>query len=104
MIGAPLLDICRRAAIPRADPQTFARVTSPTPALIFAGQLDQITPPRYAAQAARDLPNSTLIVVPLTGHSPVNGLGDCGYRIMASFLDDPSRRPDRGCLRRAIGG
>lgn len=100
IVGQPLLSICAGWGVPPADPLTFQPVSSAKPALIFTGQLDQITPPRYGAAVARQLPNSTLIAVPFVGHSPAIAAGACGIGIIARFFDDPAVVPSRACIGR----
>jgi pimeloyl-ACP methyl ester carboxylesterase len=101
LVGQPLLSICAGWGVPKADPLTFQPVTSAKPALVFTGELDQITPPRYGEAVARRLPNSTLIRVPFVGHSPAIASGACGIGIISSFFDDPSVVPSRACLGRS---
>ena len=99
IVGQPLLSVCAGWGLPRADPLTFQPVSSAKPAVVFTGQLDQITPPRYGATVARQLPNSTLIPVPFVGHSPAVAAGACGIGIISRFFDDPSVAPKTACLR-----
>jgi pimeloyl-ACP methyl ester carboxylesterase len=99
IVGQPLLSVCAGWGLPRADPLTFQPVSSAKPAVVFTGQLDQITPPRYGATVARQLPNSTLIPVPFVGHSPAVAAGACGIGIISRFFDDPSVAPRTACLR-----
>ena len=98
IVGQPLLSVCAGWGLPKADPLTFQPVSSAKPALVFSGQLDQITPPRYGATVARELPNSTLIKVPFVGHSPAVAAGACGIGIIARFFDDPTAAPNTACL------
>lgn len=103
IVGQPLLSICSGWGVPKADPVTFQPVTSATPALVFTGQFDQITPPRYGQTVSRQLPNSTLVRVPFVGHSPALGAQACGAGIIARFFDDPSVKPDTACIAK-VGG
>jgi pimeloyl-ACP methyl ester carboxylesterase len=100
LVGQPLLTVCAGWGVPKADPLTFAPVSSAVPALVFTGQLDQITPPRYGAAVARQLPNSTLIPVPFVGHSPAVAAGACGIGIISRFFDDPAVAPRTACVGR----
>jgi pimeloyl-ACP methyl ester carboxylesterase len=63
-------------------------VSSNAPVLIFSGNLDPVTPPKYGEEVARHLPNSRHIVIPEAGHG-VDGLSDpgCIDRIAIEFLD-----------------
>ena len=73
----------------------FEYVRSNAPVLIFSGNLDPVTPPKYAEEVARFLPNSRHVIIPEGGHGPF-GLSDpgCFDRIAIEFLDkgdiDPS--------------
>jgi len=55
--------------------------------LIFSGNMDQVTPPKYGEEVARHLPNSRHVIVPEAGHG-VDGLKDpgCIDRIAIEFL------------------
>ena len=63
-------------------------VSSNAPVLIFSGNMDPVTPPKYGEQVARYLPNSKHVVIPQAGHG-VDGLTDpgCIDRIAIEFLD-----------------
>ena len=63
-------------------------VRSNAPVLIFSGNLDPITPPKYGEEVARHLPNSRHVIIPEAGHG-VDGLKDpgCVDRIAVEFLD-----------------
>jgi pimeloyl-ACP methyl ester carboxylesterase len=63
-------------------------VSSNAPVLIFSGNLDPVTPPKYGEEVARHLPNSRHVVIPEAGHG-VDGLTDpgCIDRVAIEFLD-----------------
>ena len=63
-------------------------VRSNAPVLIFSGNMDPVTPPKYGAEVARHLPNSRHVIIPEGGHGPF-GLTDAGCidRIAIEFLD-----------------
>ena len=63
-------------------------VRSNAPVLIFSGNMDPVTPPKYGAEVARHLPNSRHVIIPEGGHGPF-GLTDpgCIDRIAIEFLD-----------------
>jgi pimeloyl-ACP methyl ester carboxylesterase len=63
-------------------------VSSNAPVLIFSGNMDPVTPPKYGEEVARHLPNSRHVVIPEAGHG-VDGLTDAGCidRIAIEFLD-----------------
>ena len=58
------------------------------PVLIFSGNIDPVTPPKYGEEVAKHLPNSKHIIVPEAGHG-VDGMTDpgCIDRIAIGFLD-----------------
>ena len=63
-------------------------VRSNAPVLIFSGNLDPVTPPKYGENVAKYLPNSRHVIIPEAGHG-VDGLtnSDCIDRIAIEFLD-----------------
>ena len=69
------------ATVPAAFKQP---VTSNAPVLMLSGQLDPVTPPDNAAQAARTLPNSLSLVIPGLGHNVV--LTGCLPDLVAAFV------------------
>ncbi|MFA0923517.1 alpha/beta hydrolase [Xanthomonas fragariae] len=68
----------------RADDFT-APLRSQVPALLLSGQLDPVTPPRYADVVLKGLPNGRHLVAPGQGHS-VMALG-CIPKLMAQFME-----------------
>ena len=75
---------------PRAEiPTDFVEpVSSNAPVLIFSGNMDPVTPPKYGEEVATHLPNSSHVIIPEAGHG-VDGLTDpgCIDRIALDFLD-----------------
>jgi pimeloyl-ACP methyl ester carboxylesterase len=75
---------------PRGEipPDFLEPVSSNAPVLIFSGNMDPVTPPKYGEEVARHLPNSRHVVIPEGGHG-VDGLTDAGCidRIAIEFLD-----------------
>src|SRR5206468_5507096 len=75
---------------PRGEiPSDFLEpVRSNAPVLIFSGNMDPVTPPKYGEQVARYLPTCRHVVIPQAGHG-VDGLTDpgCIDRIAIEFLD-----------------
>jgi len=67
-----------------------------TPALLFSGALDPVTPPHRAASAARRMTHARHIVVANAGHG-VSQLG-CTPRLLRTFLDNPGKPLDAKCL------
>jgi pimeloyl-ACP methyl ester carboxylesterase len=75
-------------------------VQSNAPVLIFSGNMDPITPPKYGEDVARYLPNSRHVIIPEAAHE-VDGLTDfrCIDQIAIEFLDknDP-KNIDVSCV------
>ena len=87
---------------PKAEvPASFFRpVESDAPVLIFVGELDPVTPPRYGREAAAHMPNSRFVLVP-TGHHSIDGLSnpECVQGIQAKFLETASVESlDTSCI------
>jgi pimeloyl-ACP methyl ester carboxylesterase len=77
-------------------------VSSNAPVLIFSGNMDPVTPPKYGEQVAMHLPNSRHVVIPQAGHG-VDGLTDpgCIDRIAIEFLDKgDAKNLDVSCVER----
>src|SRR5437773_3211376 len=62
---------------PRGEIPTdfLERIFLDTPVLIFSGNMDPVTPPKYGDEVASYLPNSRHVVIPEAGHG-VDGLKD----------------------------
>jgi pimeloyl-ACP methyl ester carboxylesterase len=89
---------------PRGEiPSDFLEpVRSNAPVLIFSGNLDPVTPPKYAEEVAKHLPNSRHVIIPEAGHG-VDGLTDssCIDRIAIEFLDKgDAKNLDVSCVDR----
>ena len=63
-------------------------VQSNRPVLIITGEQDPVTPPEFATQIARTLPNSLQVKIPHAGHSPggLTGL-QCLSQAIADFIE-----------------
>lgn len=95
---APIRRLVRTCAgWPRSElPAGFWNpVAADVPVLLLTGELDQTTPPRYAASVGQSLRNSRHLLLPNRSH---NDLDDCVSRIIESFLitNDPGRA-DASC-------
>ena len=91
---------------PRGEiPDDFLEpVSSNAPVLIFSGNMDPVTPPKYGEEVARHLSNSRHIVIPEAGHG-VDGLKDpgCVDRIAIEFLDKGNAKDlDVNCIDRMV--
>jgi pimeloyl-ACP methyl ester carboxylesterase len=89
---------CRAWKVPRA-PASFRMPTRSTiPTLIFSGTFDAITSQAWANDAARMLPNSTVVRIAGVGHY-VFPESKCAQSIESSFLADP-QHPRTACAAR----
>jgi pimeloyl-ACP methyl ester carboxylesterase len=70
------------------DADFHAPFTSEVPALLLSGEDDPVTPPRYAAEAARSFPYSRQIVLAGFGHGQLTA--PCMDRVIARFLARPA--------------
>ena len=82
--GRALVRACKwwpRGELPKGyrDP-----VTSDKPVLLLSGELDPVTPPSWAREAAKTLPNAIALDVDGVGHN-TTGVG-CVRRLMADFI------------------
>jgi pimeloyl-ACP methyl ester carboxylesterase len=89
---------------PRGEiPTDFLQpVHSNAPVLIFSGNMDPVTLPKYGEEVARHLPNSRHVIIPQAGHG-VDGLTDpgCIDRIAIEFLDKGDvKNLDVSCVER----
>jgi pimeloyl-ACP methyl ester carboxylesterase len=77
-------------------------VSSNAPVLIFSGNMDPVTPPKYGEEVSKHLPNSRHIIIAEAGHG-VDGLRDpdCVDRIATEFLDKgDAKNLDVSCIER----
>ena len=76
-------DVWPRGSVP-AD---FAQpVVSDTPALLFSGAMDPVTPPAHGALVAKTLSRSKHIVA--NGYGHIVSSNACGPRLIASFVEE----------------
>jgi pimeloyl-ACP methyl ester carboxylesterase len=82
------------------DADFHAPLVSEVPALLLSGGDDPVTPPRYAAEAARGFPRSLSIVLSGFGHGQLTA--PCMDRVLAAFLERGSASGlDISCTRSA---
>jgi len=101
ILGTEFVDytLAQCAVWPRGTvPKDFHdAVKSNLPVLLLSGELDPVTPPRYADEVQRTLPNSRHFVFRGQGHS-VMGVG-CGPRLVAEFIATADAKElDGNCL------
>jgi pimeloyl-ACP methyl ester carboxylesterase len=73
-------------------------VSSTVPTLILQGAYDPRTPVWMGKRAARELENSTYVLVPQAGHEIWAFAGDCTGQIATAFVQDPDAELDLSCL------
>ena len=74
-------------------------VRSDKPVLLLSGELDPVTPPVWAEEAAKTLPNSARFTAPGVGHG-VSTVG-CAPRLIAEFIESASTKDlDGSCLQK----
>ncbi|WP_286070315.1 alpha/beta fold hydrolase [Stenotrophomonas sp. 57] len=70
---------------------------SDVPALLLSGELDPVTPPRYAEQVLKGLPNGRALVARGQGHGTLNA--GCMPRLLGQFIDTTQAKAlDASCL------
>lgn len=81
---------CAAWKIPSSDPATRTPVRSAVPTLILAGELDPITPARWAETVARWLDDVEVVVSPRWTHAP-STWNPCATHLVTQFLDTGDR-------------
>lgn len=74
------------------DPIETAPVSSDVPVLLYSGDLDPVTPPVWAREALRFLPNGRHKIWHGIGHGVVF-VSECADKIAAAFLERPLEDP-----------
>jgi pimeloyl-ACP methyl ester carboxylesterase len=90
-------ELCSQWDVPPANPIANAPVWGDVPTLVLAGELDPITPPRWAEMAAETLSHSYLYEFPSRGHE-VTRYDSCAVDIAMQFLDDLTVESCPSCL------
>jgi pimeloyl-ACP methyl ester carboxylesterase len=72
-------------------------VRSDIPVLLLSGELDPVTPPRYAEQLLPSFPNATNLVAPGQGHS-VTGRGCLGKLVSEFIIAGDAQELDTSCI------
>lgn len=78
-------------------PDFHAPIQSDKPVLILSGEFDPVTPPRYAEQIIRGMPNGRVLVAKGQGHSVMSR--GCLPKLVKRFVEklDP-KHLDAGCI------
>ena len=79
-------------------PKDFtAPLKSDLPVLLLSGQFDPVTPPRYAEQVLKTLPNGRHLIAKGQGHGTLNA--GCMPRLLGQFMDKADAKSlDATCL------
>lgn len=101
VIGAEFIEYVKTqcAVWPRGTaPADFKLpVVSDKPVLLLSGELDPVTPPRYAEQVAKTLSNSRNLLAKGQGHTPM--AEGCMPKLLAEFVDKLNPKElDASCL------
>ncbi len=91
------LDACEAWHVTARGPMEDEPVTSDIPTLVMVGEFDPITPPQWGSLTVSSLPRGHFFPIPGAGHGVV-AENDCARAMAASFLEEPTRPPDTGCL------
>jgi pimeloyl-ACP methyl ester carboxylesterase len=90
-------DICKVWNVPAASAIENQPVKSNIPAMIFSGEYDPDTPPAWGKLVASWFPNSYFYEVKSTSHGVLFG-NRCAIEMAATFLNNPTSKPDATCL------
>lgn len=90
--------ICAAWPVEAASIEVKNPVSSTVPTLILQGAYDTATPPYMGRRAARELANSTLVIVPQQGHEVWTSATNCEGQIATSFVLNPDAELDLSCL------
>lgn len=83
----------------KADPERTSPVRGSIPTLLISGELDPVTPPKYAREVASALSHAKHVVVPNGSHG--GGAGACVRKIVLSAIEAGSvDRLDTACVAR----
>ena len=96
-VGPGIFDLCASWGTGAATPGGDEAVTSDIPALVLAGDLDPITPPRWGEDVVAELSRGHLVRFPYTGHGSLPS-HDCAVQITSRFLEDPDGEPATDCV------
>lgn len=88
---------CRQWPVEDAGAAQRQPVSSDVPVLLLSGEFDPVTPPEWAEQAARTLPNSDSLIFPGIGHGALDS-DACAMAATRAFLSQPEKPRVSGCL------
>ncbi len=74
-------------------------IQSNIPVLLLSGEYDHETPPKWAAQMQKNLPNSHHLIFQGWKHTVTTNWGNpCARQVANAFFNDPSREPSLDCF------
>lgn len=91
-------DACQNWPVAAAPIEVRNPVSSAVPVLILQGAYDTRTPVYMGKRAARELDNSTFVLVPQQGHEVWSSVLNCAGQIATAFVLDPGQELDLSCL------
>ncbi len=97
MLGELWISACDIWKVEALDEGVKTSVKSDIPTLLLSGEFDPTTPPSMAEIASESMRKTYAFTLPGTAHGAL-GSGDCATAIMLGFLNDPTSKPDMGCL------
>jgi pimeloyl-ACP methyl ester carboxylesterase len=83
--------------VPKAQDSINDVTISSIPTLVINGTFDGKTSPMWATYVAKNLRNSTTIIIPGIGHF-VTPQSPCARTVVREFLADPTTPPDTSCV------
>ena len=86
---------CQVLGVPKLDVDAIQPLQSDKPILLMNGNLDHVTPPTFAYEAAKTLSQKWIVDFPAKGHGVLNN--SCGSAIAAEFLRRPNSLPNISC-------
>lgn len=91
---------CANWPVPNATEFMRVPLSAEFPVLLLAGALDPVTPPSFAIEAVKTLPNAQILTAPAAGHAV--SMHGCASELIARFLDANGQvEVDGSCLRAA---
>lgn len=92
-----LWEACRSWPTAAVEDAYHEQVRSEAPVLLLSGEFDPVTPPQWAEDASRQLPNSLHVVMPNTGHVPPHP--GCSRSLLEEFIEQGSTEGlDASCV------
>ena len=94
--AAEALQVCRVWNIETLPRESLAPLQSDLPTLLLSGDYDPITPPVYAEQLQRTLPNGRHVVFRLGSHGQAMTT-PCASEVIDRFIENPAENPESPC-------